>query len=412
MPSHNILHYYGTTTEPMGMSDMAFVDVTAQPSHSWNQCLRQLQADLGVQSSIYLFTREAKRKQIVRNNLTWVFNPLDLRVLPTKDRLGHVLQLPDFQSSISFWRELQQELPSLFVFYGHTPNFFSRVLAHSLVCRGVPYIVVLHSRVTSLLQNRDRRQLLRTWAGSVLAKFHSCVSAWIFDHASAIVVLTESDRLMLAEAYHVDRARVFVIPSGIGKEWFYPPVTKQLLSDPRLCFVGRLEDAKGFLEALACFAQVKEHFPEAVLEVAGIYTSCDYQDRVDHYLRSKGLEGSVIFHGWMDPQHLGDLYRRCHLLLFPSKREGLPRAVLEAMACGTPAVVLSGTGGHSELILDAINGVVTSSDQMIERTIDILSDESRLRMMSDRAILFTSENFSFEQMYVDVKALYSLWLRL
>lgn len=58
--------------------------------------------------------------------------------------------------------------------------------------------------------------------------------------------------------------------------------------------------------------------------------------------------------------NVADIWRNHHLLVMPSRQEGLPLSLIEAMSCGRPAVV-SDVGGNAELCVDGENGFVASA---------------------------------------------------
>jgi len=74
------------------------------------------------------------------------------------------------------------------------------------------------------------------------------------------------------------------------------------------------------------------------------------------FAKDLGLEQKVIFTGYCN--HVQDYYKAADLFLFPSFREGLPVAVIEALASGLP-VVCTNIRGSADLVKDGVNGFVT-----------------------------------------------------
>jgi glycosyltransferase involved in cell wall biosynthesis len=93
------------------------------------------------------------------------------------------------------------------------------------------------------------------------------------------------------------------------------------------------------------------------------------RDSLERLVRRLGLADRVIF-----TAHLGveDIWASNHVLIMPSRFEGLPLAVVEAMLCGRP-VVATDVAGHSEIIKDGVTGFLAdaptadSMDQALER---------------------------------------------
>ncbi len=72
-------------------------------------------------------------------------------------------------------------------------------------------------------------------------------------------------------------------------------------------------------------------------------------------VQQHGLAGRVRFQGALPNADLPAIYRAASVFVLPSLNEGMSNTVLEAMACGLP-VVLTDTGGTSELLEDGRNG--------------------------------------------------------
>lgn len=88
---------------------------------------------------------------------------------------------------------------------------------------------------------------------------------------------------------------------------------------------------------------------------------------LDGYLKSLvkelGVESQVTFLGWRDD--IADLCKSADFYVFPSKREGLPVALMEAMSAGLPAIV-SKTRGNTELIYTGRNGIICENNTPVE----------------------------------------------
>ncbi|MGU3464420.1 MSMEG_0565 family glycosyltransferase [Methylobacterium sp. C33D] len=115
---------------------------------------------------------------------------------------------------------------------------------------------------------------------------------------------------------------------------------------PVILSVGGFEARKNTLGIVAAFARLRARHPAAQLVVAGGASLLDhaaYRDRCRAALAEAGLDvgpgGPVIATGPVPQADMPALYRSADLLAFPSWTEGFGLCVLEAMACGTPAIV-------------------------------------------------------------------------
>ena len=121
-----------------------------------------------------------------------------------------------------------------------------------------------------------------------------------------------------------------------------------------LLFVGRLEEAKGtkrLIEALASLAGRDE--PLSLILIG------DGSQRLvmEEQARRAGVADHLVFAGWVDHDALPAWLQASDALLLPSDYEGLPTAVIEALACGIP-VVATAVGGLSGLIEEDKNGLL------------------------------------------------------
>jgi len=82
------------------------------------------------------------------------------------------------------------------------------------------------------------------------------------------------------------------------------------------------------------------------------------RSHLEHLTKSYGLKDRVVFAGYVPAA--GDIWRDQHILLLPSRGEGRPLALLEAMMASRPAVATD-VGGIAETVEDGINGWVAES---------------------------------------------------
>jgi glycosyltransferase involved in cell wall biosynthesis len=188
------------------------------------------------------------------------------------------------------------------------------------------------------------------------------IRRWTIPRADYLVVSGRDEREMLADRYGVPRERIAVILTPIDTQ-AYRPIDRAAACesaglDParrHLLFVGRLQDSVKRVSALIrVFAAAAAAHGDADLLVAG--TGSD--DEALRRLATKLAPGRVRFLGWRSgANELAPLYNAAECLILPSRREGFPSVVGEALACGTP-VAASSVGGVGELVADGENGLL------------------------------------------------------
>lgn len=115
---------------------------------------------------------------------------------------------------------------------------------------------------------------------------------------------------------------------------------------PVFLSVGGIEARKNSVRILEAFALLRSRLPSAQLVIAGGASLLDHgacRAAFDAVLAREGIGTgtgkAVVLTGVVEDSHMPALYRCADALVFPSLTEGFGLAVLEAMACGVPAVV-------------------------------------------------------------------------
>jgi len=155
--------------------------------------------------------------------------------------------------------------------------------------------------------------------------------------------------------------------------------------------VGRLSREKGQAVLVRAFALAKNRFG---LGGARLVIVGDGPDRsgLQTLARDLGIAGQTRFVGYQ--KATGDYYEAMDLLVLPSFSEGLPNAVLEAMALGTP-VLATRVGGVGEIISDQANGwlVEPGLPEAMGRSLARLGDRAELARMGEVARKSLFPNF-------------------
>jgi glycosyltransferase involved in cell wall biosynthesis len=161
-----------------------------------------------------------------------------------------------------------------------------------------------------------------------------------------------------------ERVPVRPLHMGVDLSAFHPPEDdrRPVLgwdAEERVAlFVGNLTDAKGVDVLVVAFARLAAEGACHRLVVVG-----DGPERgaLETSARALGVSEAVDFEGALPREGVAERMRAADLVALPSRREGLGLVVLEAMACGTPAVA-SRVGGIPEVLLDPACGRLVAPD--------------------------------------------------
>lgn len=120
-------------------------------------------------------------------------------------------------------------------------------------------------------------------------------------------------------------------------------------------FAGYLRPGKGVDDLIEAFAMVHRELPGARLRIIGDSDLNDYKRRLTELVAARGLDDAVHFLGWRDD--VPRLITETDIFVLPSHSEGVPRSIVEAMACGVP-VIATRVGGVAELLGDGDFGLI------------------------------------------------------
>ena len=209
-------------------------------------------------------------------------------------------------------------------------------------------------------------------------------------HGASAVVANSTGLRDLARAFD-STVDIPVVPNGVEVERFASP--HRTWTSPRILSVGRIVHQKGLDVAMMALAGLKD---------------LDWQWRIvgdgpqlpvlEGMIQEQALDGRVHFLGWQKAQELQGEYAEANLFLFPSRDEGMPNAVLEAMASGLP-VVATRISGNEELILDGETGVLVPLEDgaaLRETLRQLISDSSRRERMGRAGRERARRNFGWQ----------------
>jgi len=166
-----------------------------------------------------------------------------------------------------------------------------------------------------------------------------------------------------------DETRMVLIPNGVDTQVFVPvtsaekKVLRNRLGLPLhkriVVFTGRLVRRKG-LKTLACaWKQVCQDNDDVLLLVlgSGNFQRDSVEEWLKEYIRAKNLNDYTLLVGNVD--NVSEFLQASDISVLPSLFEGLPNALLEAMACGLP-VVATNIGGIIDIARDNIEGILVA----------------------------------------------------
>ncbi len=159
---------------------------------------------------------------------------------------------------------------------------------------------------------------------------------------------------------------------------------KHSLSEPFILTLIHYDSGrKNFANMVKAFATAKKKGIPHKFVVGGR----DVQRYADEQpLRELGVQDDVIFKGWIEQEDLPALYNAAELYLYPTRLEGFPIPICEALACGCPIVTSKG-GVFGEAAEDAALYVDPESPQEIADAIcRVVKDDTLRQSMKQKGI--------------------------
>ena len=234
--------------------------------------------------------------------------------------------------------------------------------------------------------------------------------------AHHIIAVAAACRDFLTTHESIPPEKISLVPNAIDLRRFSPGEVSRDEARARLGLpagsrivagVGRLNPQKNFALFLDIAAQLAPRFPDLHFLLAG-------DGPEEQMLREKasalGIASRVTFSGYVADTRL--VYLAADVLLMPSRYEGLPMTLLEAMAMGLP-VVASKLDGIAEVIGDGAEGFLVPSDDaalFVERTAALLADSELSSRISKNARAKIEASFSVERMTSAVEDIYDRFL--
>lgn len=204
---------------------------------------------------------------------------------------------------------------------------------------------LLDLRVSGIYHSDFTREAREIVAEPALEQVIEAYCKWFFNQADRLLV-PSSEYMELLKSRGFKSRHMQLFRRGLRTEHFRPQRDADRLHGaniPRLLYVGRISRDKNLGFLLECYRRLLSFHPHARLTLAG-----DGPDLAMLKLSCRDLPG-VEFTGRIAYDELPALYNAHDLFLFPSVTDTFGMAVLEAQACGLPALV-SDVGGPQEIV--------------------------------------------------------------
>lgn len=277
--------------------------------------------------------------------------------------------------------------------------------------RGLSYISYIHSPPRFLYRSPEERKLWRFDRTRDIIHLLSKASGQILKKLDSLGVLN-SDIVLVNSTFTARRVEAIY---GRRSVVCYPPVdtgvfkqldgkiTKKMRSRfgrPLILSTGRIVAVKRWEWLVEMMVHVTEVFPSATLAVAGKISdeNSTYVRKLLKLAKSLGISKNVKFLGFRAVNELVRLYNAADVYAYPVPNEDFGLGPVEAMACGTPAVVWDDGAGPCETVINGKTGFRAKPyeiEDFAEKTLKIINPGKET--MREVCVELVKKNFSCEQ---------------
>lgn len=219
--------------------------------------------------------------------------------------------------------------------------------------------------------------------------------------------------------------KFFEIPDGINLKRFYPvfdTATKQRqrqkLGIPKsakvILFVGFFSHEKGVEDLFFVWKEIEreKRFSSFLILIGSRDTSYveisrELVTKIENTAKNEGLSSSILFRE--NVEAIEDYYQVSDLFVLPSYREGLPNALLEAMACGLPVIASSLKGVTDSIIEEGQSGLFFEAgnrSMLKEKILQVFGNPALAESLGEFARQTVEDRYDIRKIAEQHKALY------
>jgi len=227
---------------------------------------------------------------------------------------------------------------------------------------------------------------------------------------SKIICVSEYDRALALRCKIAPPEKLIVIHNGIGSG--EPQTSTNSIplgnKENHILFASRLTSVKNPLALIRAFLLL----PEKVRETLAVHILGDGPElvRLERLINKYNLKDNFDLPGAYNREQLWSYLKKSDVFVLPSKHEGFPYVILEAMKAGLP-IIASNVGGIPESVSDGVNGYLLKNNSKYPKDIanyliKMLSNPDILDEFGKQSRLKSEEMFGFEKMYQKTKTVF------
>lgn len=238
---------------------------------------------------------------------------------------------------------LRKKIDLLHIHFSSRGSTFRKIPLSILAkFRGIPIILHAHGSEFKIFHDEE------------CSKFRKKRVKNFLNRASILIVLSESWKNYYKSICDLPDERIIVLRNSVDALNVTVNLERKDKNEVIMTSNGRIGYRKGSFDLLKSF----QLLPLDLREKSSFIATGDGEvDIWNEQVKKYNLSTFAKTSGWLDDEEFIDLRKKCSIFLLPSYDEGLPMALLEAMAFGQVPIV-SPVGGIPEVIIDMKNGLL------------------------------------------------------
>ena len=221
-------------------------------------------------------------------------------------------------------------------------------------------------------------------SGGLYSQAYSAARVRNIREADAVIANNDYLAHLLKEKLDVDAGTIY---DGIDRRYFFPPEGgRASRDDVTVLYAGSLRPYK----RVPLVVQQAARSPQVRFRIAGV----GEEDQICKNLARELQCGNVEFLGHLSQPQLSDEMRKADIFFFPSVVEGHPQVLLQAAACGLPAIAMQVY--RPDCVVSGKTGFLVDTDEELSEKLDLLIREPVLRRTMEGAAIFNARKFDWD----------------
>lgn len=226
---------------------------------------------------------------------------------------------------------------------------------------------------------------------------------WAYKNATRVIAISNETKDYCMSKFNYNEDQIDLVYHGVS-ERFSDPISyeeKECLKkkhniskdDIVIGIVASIEKRKGHDLLIKAIEGLPENIRNSIkLLILGSYKSGS-NNWLEGLISTSGIKNQIIWEQYQDPKPFYDIL---DIFVLPSRLEGFPLVVIEAMLSGC-LVIRSDTEGASEQIIDGVNGYIfenENTEDLKNKLLSILKDKDKITSMANASKQYAIDNFT------------------